>query len=142
MRPAEALGVFVLDSRASGQTAGNGNQRSNMKLIKLKISAGRFSRTSPRRTPGHRPLLALGAAACLILSPPNAWGAEPANDNELGKLKRLAITNYATLVSANYQDSLTATKNLKTAIESMLHKPSENSLQAAREAWLTARAPY
>ncbi len=50
--------------------------------------------------------------------------------------------NYAALVLENYQASLAGAQALDAAIAELLADPSEDTLTAAREAWLAAREPY
>ncbi|MFD2206378.1 imelysin family protein [Kiloniella antarctica] len=52
------------------------------------------------------------------------------------------IKNYADIALAGFQDSLTSAKALDTAIDTLVRSPSDASLNAARAAWITARAPY
>jgi putative iron-regulated protein len=49
---------------------------------------------------------------------------------------------YADIALAKYQDSLTAARTLQVAVATLITSPSEDSLQAARTAWLAARIPY
>lgn len=51
-------------------------------------------------------------------------------------------TTYANLAHAGYQDSLTTAKELQLAVAYLIATPSEQTLQAARTAWLVARVPY
>lgn len=50
--------------------------------------------------------------------------------------------HYASLVHANYEDTLAGAKALHAAILDFTAKPSEEGLQRARQAWLQAREPY
>ncbi|MGE8940370.1 imelysin family protein [Leptospira interrogans] len=52
------------------------------------------------------------------------------------------VDNYANLALAGYEDSLATAKTLKAAVDKLVASPSEETLKAAREAWLAARAPY
>ncbi|WP_419905729.1 imelysin family protein [Kiloniella sp.] len=52
------------------------------------------------------------------------------------------IKNYADIALAGYQDSLTSAKALDSAINTLIASPSDASLNAARAAWVAARAPY
>jgi putative iron-regulated protein len=49
---------------------------------------------------------------------------------------------YAQLALAKYSDALTAAKTLDKAIDDLLAKPSEESLKAARAAWIASRPFY
>ena len=50
--------------------------------------------------------------------------------------------HYATLVHANYQDTLTGAQALQQAIKAFTAAPSQTTLDAARKAWLQAREFY
>jgi len=52
------------------------------------------------------------------------------------------ITIYADIAQASYADSHAAAVELQAAVEVLLTKPSEQSLAAARAAWVKAREPY
>jgi putative iron-regulated protein len=52
------------------------------------------------------------------------------------------VTNYANLAEATFGDSLTTAKALQAAVGALVAQPSEETLQAARAAWLAARVPY
>ena len=57
-------------------------------------------------------------------------------------VKQDAISTYADIVFASYEDSLTLAQELKTAIDAFLAAPGESTLAAAKDAWLAAREPY
>jgi len=61
---------------------------------------------------------------------------------ELKSLKQAVVANYATIVAATYQDALTGARELQTAVGEFLEGPSQEAMDAAREAWLNARVPY
>lgn len=50
--------------------------------------------------------------------------------------------HYATLVHANYSDTLAAAKTMQDAIKAFTAAPSQANLDAARKAWLAAREFY
>jgi putative iron-regulated protein len=52
------------------------------------------------------------------------------------------LTTYANIAEAAYGDSLTTAQALQTAVAAFLAAPSEETLTAARQAWLDARVPY
>lgn len=52
------------------------------------------------------------------------------------------VKNYADMAHAVYSDSLSSAKNLQSAVETFLAKPTEQTLSEAKQAWLTARVPY
>jgi putative iron-regulated protein len=49
---------------------------------------------------------------------------------------------YANIAEAGYTDSLVEARKLKTAIDALIKTPTEQSLAAARKAWIDARVPY
>lgn len=74
------------------------------------------------------------AASALILASPGVRAEAPAAKD--------VLVNYSNIAEAAYGDSLSAAKALKTAIEAMLAAPTEETLAAARQAWIAARVPY
>ena len=50
--------------------------------------------------------------------------------------------HYADIALAGYQDSLTTAQALQQAVATLIATPSDETLQAARTAWLAARVPY
>lgn len=52
------------------------------------------------------------------------------------------VARYATIVHQSYVDSLAGVRALETAIDAFLAAPSDDTLQAARAAWLASRETY
>ncbi|MGB0903493.1 MAG: imelysin family protein, partial [Mangrovicoccus sp.] len=52
------------------------------------------------------------------------------------------LTTSANIAEATYGDSLTTAKALHDALVTLTETPSAEALQAAKEAWLSARVPY
>ncbi len=52
------------------------------------------------------------------------------------------LKHYADLAYAKYGDSLATAKTLQNKIDTLLTKPTESNLAAARAAWVAARHPY
>ncbi|RYF25541.1 MAG: iron-regulated protein [Comamonadaceae bacterium] len=52
------------------------------------------------------------------------------------------VAQYATLVHANYDDTLSAAKTMQAAIKAFTAKPSVQTLAEARKTWLAAREFY
>ncbi|MFM9268938.1 imelysin family protein [Halomonas elongata] len=52
------------------------------------------------------------------------------------------VGHYADLAHANYQDALVAARTLDERIDALLAEPNDETLAAARQAWLEARIPY
>ncbi|MDX5444829.1 MAG: hypothetical protein LPJ87_02075 [Zoogloeaceae bacterium] len=71
------------------------------------------------------------AAALLCTTP--ALAADPRNT---------VVAHYADTAEAMYADSVTAARDLQKAVKQFVAKPGENTLQAARKAWIKAREPY
>ncbi len=61
-----------------------------------------------------------------------ALAAEPAD----------VVAHYADIAAAKYSDSLTTAKALQSEVAALIAAPSEETLGAARTAWLAARVPY
>jgi putative iron-regulated protein len=49
---------------------------------------------------------------------------------------------YVAIAQANYSDALAAAKVLDQAIQTLLQNPTDETLTAARQAWIAARVPY
>ena len=81
----------------------------------------------------HAGLAALATAAALALA------TGPA---EAGAETKPVIKTYADMALAKYGDSLATARSLRTAIGDFLAKPGQDTLQAAKQAWLDARVPY
>jgi putative iron-regulated protein len=56
--------------------------------------------------------------------------------------RQAVLENYADIALAGYEDSLTTARTLDSAIDALIANPSEQSLKAARSAWIDARVPY
>ncbi|MFW2590000.1 imelysin family protein [Sagittula sp. SSi028] len=56
--------------------------------------------------------------------------------------KSEVLTTYADIAHAGYEDSLITAKALQDAVAALVDAPSDETLAAAREAWLAARVPY
>jgi putative iron-regulated protein len=52
------------------------------------------------------------------------------------------VKTYADIALAGYEDSLTTAQALQQAVAALIATPSDDTLQAARTAWLAARVPY
>lgn len=73
------------------------------------------------------------AAALATWSP--AWADEASTPTQV-------LENYANIAYAAYGDSATEAKKLLTAVNALIAKPSDDTLNAARDAWKAARVPY
>lgn len=77
-------------------------------------------------------LLAGVALSVLMASPAMAASVD----------KGAVLTNYANIAEAVFQDSLSTAKDLQAAVNALVESPSEETLAAARKAWIAARVPY
>ena len=88
----------------------------------------------------HRVMLSGASALALGLSlGSSAFTAALADDHAD---KGAVLDTYAKIAHAMYEDSLTTARALKTAVDTLVTDPSEETLAAARDAWITARKPY
>jgi len=55
---------------------------------------------------------------------------------------KAVLETYSDIALATYEDSLTTAKALESAIDALVAKPSAETLEGARNAWLAARVPY
>ncbi len=55
---------------------------------------------------------------------------------------KAVLQNYANIAHAGYEDSLITAKALEKAINTFLKNPNDETLSAAKDAWLAARVPY
>lgn len=76
-------------------------------------------------------MLALSTALALVL-PAAARAADPAD----------VVRTYADIAAAGYADSLSTAKALQAAVDALIAAPSEETLKAAKDAWLASRVPY
>ncbi len=81
-------------------------------------------------------LLALSFGAALLAQSPMTLAA-PAGLNVAA-----VLSNYANIVSANYQDTLQSAKLMQQAINAFLAQPSAETQQAAQKTWREAREYY
>ncbi|WXL24970.1 imelysin family protein [Ectopseudomonas mendocina] len=79
------------------------------------------------------------AAAPAAASTQAAPVATSAVDEAAGKA---VVSHYADLALAVFSDAASTGKALQTAIDALLANPTDDTLKAAREAWLAARVPY
>ncbi|MGC1481949.1 MAG: imelysin family protein [Chthoniobacterales bacterium] len=64
------------------------------------------------------------------------------SEGDLVGLKTRVVENYADLVSAAYRDSLATAETMNESLQALVDSPSDATMEAAREAWKTARVPY
>jgi putative iron-regulated protein len=86
-------------------------------------------------------LLSLAAGPALLSLPAQAQTAV-GNAASSSVNAPSVVGHYATLVHANYADSLSGAQALQQAIKAFVAQPSKAGLDAARQAWLAAREFY
>jgi putative iron-regulated protein len=64
------------------------------------------------------------------------------DDTSLAEEAAPVVEQHAAIVLQSYSDSLAAARLLDTAIDAFVAAPSEETLAAARTAWIAARVPY
>lgn len=55
---------------------------------------------------------------------------------------KAVVAHYADMVHAVYSDAQSTAKKLQTAIDAFLANPNDDTLKAAKAAWVEARVPY
>jgi len=83
--------------------------------------------------------LPLAAAVCLSLT-------SCSDDSEASSTRGVArgqvVAQYAKLVRASYDDTVSGAKTLRAAVQTLVDEPSAATLKAARDAWVAARPAY
>lgn len=83
------------------------------------------------------------APATQAAAPAAASSAAVATTSQVDEAAgKAAVSHYADLALAVFSDAASTGKTLQAAIDALLAKPSDETLKAAREAWLAARVPY
>lgn len=77
-------------------------------------------------------------SSIFVLAASVAFAALPASAAEPSEV----VKHYATVGHAKFEDALNTAKTLDKAIDALIAKPSEETLKAARAAWIAARVPY
>ena len=83
----------------------------------------------------QRLLLAAGAGLAAMAVQGPAFGADSGD-------RATVVATYADIAEAMYANSLSEAERLRTAIADLVAKPSDETLEVARSAWLAARVPY
>lgn len=75
-----------------------------------------------------------------------AAAAQAPADDAAAKVDEAAakavVAHYTEIVFAVFSDAESTAKNLQAAVDAFLAKPNEETLKAARTAWIAARVPY
>ncbi|TQS71727.1 peptidase [Rhodobacteraceae bacterium] len=81
-----------------------------------------------------RMLKAYVATTALVCAPFMAQAATPSPED--------VIATYADIAQAGYEDSLSTAQALQKAIDAFVEDPTQDTQDAAKAAWVAARAPY
>ena len=90
--------------------------------------------------PSVRPARAAALAAAAAVVAAASFVPVRADDRAPGLHE--VLETYVDIAQAVYTDALYEARNLDTAIDALLDEPNEDTLAAARLAWLDARVPY
>ena len=82
--------------------------------------------------------MTMKSAAAFVAILSAATASSPALAVEPGEV----LETYADIALAGYEDSLATARDLDKAVDALVAQPSQETLDAAREAWLAARIPY
>lgn len=82
------------------------------------------------------------SGVALIISGLASMGCSDSAEEADDGLGQQVVADYATLVEASYAETLAEAKALHDAVHEFSESPSEESLEAARKAWLKSRDPY
>ncbi|WDR04139.1 imelysin family protein [Devosia algicola] len=82
-----------------------------------------------------RTLLATLSLALSLFTAPAAVRAQEVNTGGV-------LTTYADIAQAGFEDALSRAKELETAVDALIAAPSEDTLGAARQAWIASRPAY
>lgn len=78
-------------------------------------------------------------AALALMTATSALALQPAH---AATDAAAVVKHYAAVAHAKFEDALTTAEALDKAIDALIATPSEETLKAARNAWLKARNPY
>jgi putative iron-regulated protein len=124
-----------------------------MLLITIRIciiaASIQFRRLTNTQESSMKPVLKpvfLAATLALLAAPAMAQPAATAPGAkataQAGTTAATVAQHYAHLVQASYDDTLASTLNLQKAVQALIDAPSDETLKAARKAWLDAREFY
>lgn len=88
-------------------------------------------------------VIALSMLACSTLAYVACQPSDDGNQQEQTTVTEAQVVeNYADIVLKNYQDALSDAQKLKQALYAFVDNPTEESFNAAKQAWLTSRESY
>jgi len=83
--------------------------------------------------------LPLAVAVCLSLA---SCSDDSDASSTRGGARGQVVAQYAKLVRASYDDTVSGAKTLRAAVQTLVDEPSAATLKAARDAWVAARPAY
>lgn len=90
-----------------------------------------------------RPIVAAIVATAAATTTLTAYSDSTAEQTTQQAVTQAAVVkNYTNLAFATFQDALITAKALDKATDALIEAPSEETLKAAKQAWLAARVPY
>jgi putative iron-regulated protein len=92
----------------------------------------------PPPVPLVRTAFRVALLSLALTLPLSACGDDAADDSQ----KQAVIRQYVAIVRQSYDDTIAGAKQLRSAIDGLIEKPSADSLAAARDAWIAARPAY
>jgi len=111
----------------------------SVSLLAVAISLAACNDDKPTPTNQSTPP---AAAAPAPAAPVNVAAAVVQSGQTDEAAARAVISNYADIAAATFGDALDTAKKLQAAVNAFLDKPSAETQQAAKEAWIAARVPY
>lgn len=87
-------------------------------------------------------LTALSLAATVSLTGCGSNSSDNTSSSVSTAQKAAVLTTYADIAKANYADALSDAQALQTAINTFATTPNQTNMDAAKNAWLTARESY
>lgn len=91
---------------------------------------------------GDEPKAPEAAAPAAESAPAEAPAAPAADADASAVAPEAVVAHYADMALAVYEDALTSAEKLNEATDALIANPTEETLAAAKEAWLQARVPY
>ena len=84
----------------------------------------------------------VAATALAGVGAPGAGAVTTSLDGVSAAQARAAAEGYAEIVRASYDASIESAKQLQTAVQAFVASPTQETLDAAKQAWIAARDDY
>ncbi len=112
-----------------------------LKALALALSAAAFLAGCNNSDEGHTSSPAAPAPSDTQVSDANQVPESPGVADNTVDTAAVAL-HYADLAHATYQDALTTARALNEATDALISEPTDEHLEAAKQAWLAARVAY